>query len=111
MTRADFVPCVYILASQRLGRLYIGVTSNLMQRIYQHREDIFDGHSKDYGIKHLVWFESHDTMDAAIAKEKKLKRWNRQWKIELIEASNPGWNDLAVELEFEPLPFQNVTEI
>jgi len=74
-------PAVYILASQRNGTLYIGVTSNLVQRIYQHREALADGFSKQYDVKMLVWFEQHDTMESAIAREKAMKKWHRQWKI------------------------------
>ena len=74
-------PTVYILASQRNGTLYIGVTSNLVQRVYQHREILADGFSKQYGVKMLVWFEQHDTMESAIAREKAMKKWHRQWKI------------------------------
>ncbi|AXF85037.1 hypothetical protein DTO96_100754 [Ephemeroptericola cinctiostellae] len=87
-------PAVYILASQRNGTLYIGVTSNLVQRVYQHREILADGFSKQYGVKMLVWFEQHDTMESAIAREKAMKKWHRQWKINLIETQNPEWRDL-----------------
>lgn len=87
-------PTVYILASQRNGTLYIGVTSNLVQRVYQHREILADGFSKQYGVKMLVWFEQHDTMESAIAREKAMKKWHRQWKINLIETHNPEWRDL-----------------
>ena len=87
-------PAVYILASQRNGTLYIGVTSNLVQRVYQHRESLADGFSKQYGVKMLVWFEQHDTMESAIARERAMKKWHRQWKINLIETHNPEWRDL-----------------
>ena len=87
-------PAVYILASQRNGTLYIGVTSNLVQRVYQHREILADGFSKQYGVKMLVWFEQHDTMESAIARERAMKKWHRQWKINLIETHNPEWRDL-----------------
>ena len=87
-------PAVYILASQRNGTLYIGVTSNLVQRVYQHREILADGFSKQYGVKMLVWFEQHDTMESAIARERAMKKWHRQWKINLIETQNPEWRDL-----------------
>ena len=87
-------PAVYILASQRNGTLYIGVTSNLVQRVYQHREILADGFSKQYGVKMLVWFEQHDTMESAIAREKAMKKWHRQWKINLIETQNSEWRDL-----------------
>ncbi|WP_082639913.1 MULTISPECIES: GIY-YIG nuclease family protein [unclassified Sphingopyxis] len=97
-------PCVYILARSSHGTLYTGVTSNLVQRIHQHREGTFEGYTKDYGIKRLVWFERHDTMDSAILREKRIKRWLRSWKYELIIATNPTWRDLAEDLGFDPLP-------
>jgi len=91
-------PAVYILASQRNGTLYIGVTSNLAKRIYEHKTHVVEGFTDKYGIDFLVWFELHDTMEAAISREKVLKRWNRLWKIELIETKNPEWNDLYEEI-------------
>jgi putative endonuclease len=97
------LPCVYILASQRNGTLYIGVTSDLMSRIHQHREEVIKGFTAQYGVKRLVWFEMHDTMEAAITREKQLKKWNRAWKLRLIEESNSQWKDLAVGLGFPPL--------
>ena len=87
-------PTVYILASQRNGTLYIGVTSNLVQRIWQHREGLAEGFSKDYGCHTLVYFEQHTEMSAAILREKQMKKWNRAWKIALIEKGNPTWRDL-----------------
>ena len=92
------LPCVYILASQRNGTLYIGVTSNLPQRVWQHRENLVEGFSKQYGIHRLVWYEVHSTMAAAIQRERQLKAWKRAWKIRLIEEFNPGWKDLYDEL-------------
>ncbi len=100
MADTDFQPIAYILATHKNGSIYIGVTSNLLQRLHQHREGIFEGHSKAYGIKRLVWYEVHETMDAAITREKQLKKWNQQWKADLIERANPEWRDLAVELGF-----------
>lgn len=97
-------PAVYILASVRNGTLYIGVTSNLMGRIVQHRDGLTGGFTKRYGVKRLVWFQMADTMDAAITREKQLKVWRRAWKIELIETGNPTWRDLAEDLGFDPLP-------
>ena len=97
-------PCVYILASGHYGTVYIGVTSDLMKRISQHREGYFDGHSKKYNIQRLVLFEIFATMEAAIAREKQLKNWHRQWKINHVTASNPTWRDLAEDLGFPPLP-------
>lgn len=89
---------VYILASKRKGTIYIGVTSNLTERIDQHKSGAVDGFTKKYDIKQLVWYEFHDSIEQAIAREKQLKRWNRAWKIELIEKDNPAWNDLSVEV-------------
>ncbi len=86
-------PAVYILASQRNGTLYIGVTSNLVQRVWQHRQGLADGFTNTHGVKTLVWYELHETMGSAITREKALKKWNRQWKLRLIEASNPDWAD------------------
>jgi putative endonuclease len=98
-------PCVYILASGRHGTLYIGVTSNPPGRIRQHREGLIKGFTSRYGVSRLVWFEIHETMEAAILREKQLKKWTRAWKIELIEERNPFWDDLAVTvLGFEPSP-------
>jgi putative endonuclease len=85
---------VYILASRRNGTLYIGVTSNLIKRVWEHREGFVDGFTRQYGVKQLVWYELHESADGAIAREKQLKKWNRAWKIRLIEESNPYWNDL-----------------
>jgi len=87
-------PVVYMLASQRNGTLYIGVTSNLVQRIWQHKNDVFEGFTKEYGVHMLVWFELHDDMENAIIREKRLKKWNREWKLRLIEEKNPEWKDL-----------------
>ncbi len=96
-------PCVYILASSFHGTLYTGVTSNLSARIYQHRAQLTGGHSARYGIKRLVWFEHHETMEPAIAREKSIKRWRREWKYALVEAENPTWRDLAEDWGFDPL--------
>jgi putative endonuclease len=87
-------PAVYILASKRNGTIYIGVTSNLPKRIWEHKNDSVDGFTKKYGIHCLVYYELHDDMLSAITREKQLKKWNRSWKLELIEKQNPGWNDL-----------------
>ena len=94
----DKQPCVYILASKRNGTLYVGVTSNLVQRIWQHREGVVPGFSLKHGIKQLVYFEVHDNMDAAIRREKNIKNWNRRWKLRLIEEQNPDWRDLFDEI-------------
>ncbi|MCP1373011.1 GIY-YIG nuclease family protein [Dyella lutea] len=91
-------PCVYLLASGRNGTLYIGVASNLPARIWQHRNDVIEGFGSRHRVHDLVWFELHETMESAIAREKALKAWKRTWKIELIEASNPYWRDLYPEI-------------
>ena len=97
-------PCVYIMASSRHGTIYIGVTSDLMARIHQHREGLTRGFTRRYGVNRLVFYEMHETMDAAITREKQLKAWKRDWKIALIEQENPFWEDWAVRLGFSPLP-------
>ena len=101
--KRDFQPAVYLIASKRNGTLYLGVTSNLMQRIAQHRGCAFEGFAKKHGCEMLVWFEVHSTMANAIAREKQLKKWNRAWKLRLIEEANPDWHDLATGLGFELL--------
>jgi putative endonuclease len=85
---------VYILASKPNGTLYIGVTSNLPQRIWQHKHSEVDGFTKKYSVKMLVWYEMHDDIESAIQREKLLKKWNRQWKLRIIEEFNPEWEDL-----------------
>ena len=90
----DKQPAVYILASKRNGTLYIGVTSDLVKRIGEHKHDISEGFTRHYGVHLLVWYELHPSMESAIVREKRLKNWNRKWKLELIESSNPGWQDL-----------------
>ena len=92
------LPCVYILASKRKGTLYLGVTSNLVQRIWQHKNDYVEGFTKRYGVHTLVWFEPHESMESAIAREKAIKEWKRVWKVELIEKGNPPWRDLYDEI-------------
>ena len=87
-------PCVYILASKRNGALYVGVTSDLPQRVWLHKNGAYDGFTKKYGVRNLVWREFHATMDEAIEREKALKKWRREWKIALIEKANPDWLDL-----------------
>ena len=91
-------PAVYILASGINGTLYIGVTSNLVQRVYQHRMGLVDGFSKKYNVKMLVWYEQGDLMEAVIRREKALKKWSRQWKLDLIEIQNPEWRDLWTQI-------------
>ncbi len=85
---------VYILTSKRNGTLYIGVTSNLPRRIQQHKNNQFDGFSKKYKVKQLVYFEQYGTAESAIIREKQIKKWNRAWKLKLIEKNNPQWKDL-----------------
>jgi putative endonuclease len=97
-------PCVYILASQPRGTLYVGVTSNLEARLFQHRSKMVNGFSARYGTYRLVWFEIFEDMTNAIKREKQLKNWHRDWKLNLIEAENPRWDDLAIGLGFDPLP-------
>jgi putative endonuclease len=87
-------PCVYIMARQRNGSLYIGVTSNLLKRVWQHKNNAVDGFTKQNGVHILIWCEAHETMESAIRREKQLKTWNRKWKIRLIEKTNPYWLDL-----------------
>ena len=99
----DREPFVYIVASQFRGTLYIGVTSDLPRRIWEHRNEVRPGFTSRHHVHRLVYFEPFGDMDSAIAREKQLKRWHRQWKINLIEALNPPWDDLAVGLGFEPL--------
>ena len=94
----DKQPATYILASRRNGTLYIGVTSDLVGRIWQHRNHVVSGFSHRYGIKLLVSYELHETMDSAITREKRLKQWERAWKVRLIETSNPYWNDLWTDI-------------
>ena len=94
----EWQPCVYFLASKRNGTLYVGVTSNLVQRVWQHKGDLSEGFTKRYGVHTLVWYEGHDTMESAIAREKAIKGWKRAWKMALIEKSNPPWHDLYEEL-------------
>ena len=96
-------PCVYILASRPCGTLYIGVTAHLLARLYQHRTGSMPGFTARYGVCRLVWYEFHADMPSAIAREKQLKAWRRDWKIALIEEDNPRWEDLAVGLGLEPL--------
>ena len=89
---------VYIMASKRNGTLYIGVTNDLARRVAEHKNGLVDGFTKRYGVHNLVYFEHTDDVTAAIQREKQLKKWNRKWKLKLIEESNPGWRDLFEEL-------------
>ncbi len=87
-------PCVCILASERNSTLYIGVTSDLIKRVWEHQSNFVEGFTKQHQVHALVWYEMSDSMESAIVREKQLKEWKRQWKIELIEKFNPYWNDL-----------------
>jgi putative endonuclease len=90
--------CVYLLANGRNGTLYVGVTSNLIKRVYEHRNELIDGFTKRYGVHDLVWYEIHERMESAILREKQLKKWSRVAKIRLIEQFNPAWKDLWPDL-------------
>ena len=89
---------VYILASKRNGTLYTGVTSNLAQRVWQHKQNIVKGFTKKYDVKSLVYYETHDSAESAITREKRIKKWRRAWKLQLIEDQNPLWKDLYEEI-------------
>jgi putative endonuclease len=89
---------VYILASKRNGTLYTGVTSNLPKRIWEHKNNVVEGFTNQYGVHILVWYEVHEAMDSAILREKRIKKWNREWKIRMIEKDNPHWRDLYPDL-------------
>ena len=91
-------PCVYLLASSPNGTLYVGVTSDLTKRVWEHKSDFVGGFTHRYGVHTLVWYELHSTMESAISREKAIKRWNRAWKIALIQQANPGWDDLYGQL-------------
>ena len=91
-------PCVYIMASKRNGTLYTGVTSNLTQRVWRHKNNQVEGFTKRYRIHTLVWYEVHETMTSAITREKKIKNWKRIWKLALIEKTNPEWRDLYTDI-------------
>jgi len=87
-------PAVYILASGRNGTLYIGVTSDLVRRVWEHKNNLVEGFTRRYNVHHLVWYELHGNINFAIDREKKMKEWKRAWKLKLIEEQNPNWNDL-----------------
>ena len=90
--------CVYMLANSKRGTLYVGVTSDLAKRVWEHKQGLADGFTKRYSIKELVWYEAHGDVMAAITREKQIKKWNRIWKVELIEEFNPEWRDLYEEI-------------
>jgi putative endonuclease len=91
-------PCVYILASEWRGTLYVGVTSDLIGRVHQHKADAAPGFTKKYAVHDLVWFEQHESMESAILREKAIKEWKRDWKVRLIETDNPKWVDLYASI-------------
>ncbi|MBP3984458.1 GIY-YIG nuclease family protein [Pseudoxanthomonas helianthi] len=103
----DRQPCVYILASDRNGTLYTGVTSDLVGRTWQHKEHVVDGFTKRYGVTKLVWYEIHGVMESAISREKQIKKWRREWKMRLIDESNPSWRDLWTDITGQ-VPKSNV---
>ena len=99
---------VYMLASQRNGTLYVGVTGDVMRRVSEHRQELIEGFTREYGVKTLVWYEAHSDVGVAIQREKRIKRWRRAWKIALIEAENPQWLDLWERFfEAEPGPLSH----
>jgi len=89
---------VYILANRRNGTLYTGMTSGLIRRVYEHKNNLVEGFTKQHGIHSLVWYETHETAESAIRREKQIKKWKRQWKLELIEQGNHNWDDLYDQL-------------
>lgn len=93
-TTFDVFIAVYMMLNRRHGTIYVGVTSRLPGRVFEHREGLLEGFTKNYGLKRLVWYEPHESMIAAIAREKSLKKYKREWKINLIERENPYWDDL-----------------
>lgn len=95
---ADKQPCVYILASQRNGTLYVGATSDLARRVFEHKEGAIEGFTKKYGVQNLVFYELHETMSDALTRERRIKKWRRQWKLDLIEKDNPQGRDLYQDL-------------
>jgi putative endonuclease len=95
---------VYLMASRWNGTLYCGVTNDLLRRVHEHRGGAADGFTARYGVSRLVWFEQHSDINEAILREKRIKKWNREWKIALIEAENREWRDLGVDLGLEALP-------
>lgn len=101
MARYDLI-AVYIMASQRNGTLYLGVTTDLIRRGYEHRASVYEGFAKKYGCNTLVWWEQHYDLNEAIAREKRIKGWKRKWKLELIEKDNPTWRDLYEDFLLPP---------
>ena len=93
-----YQPYVYILASRRNGTLYVGVTSDLVKRSWEHKNNVVEGFTRRYGVHMLVWYEIHETITAAIAREKAIKEWHRRWKLDLIEEMKPDWRDLYMDI-------------
>ena len=91
---------MYILASKRNGMLYVGVTSDLLKRVWEHKDNVVEGFTRRYGVHILVWFEMHETMESAITREKAIKEWKRAWKLKMIEKTNPEWRDLYLGLSY-----------
>ena len=91
-------PTVYILASKRRGTMYVGVTSDLLKRVWTHKNNMVEGFTKKYNVHLLVWYEMHGNMESALIREKRIKEWKRAWKIELIEKENPRWEDLYLKI-------------
>jgi putative endonuclease len=91
---------VYILASAKNGTLYVGSTDDLARRVWEHKQGVVPGFTRKYGVKILVWFEAHETRESALSRERQIKKWNRAWKLRLIERANPAWRDLAIDIEF-----------
>ena len=89
---------VYLLCSQKNGTLYVGVTNDLIRRVFEHKNGLADGFTKKYSVKNLAWYEVHEDIEQAIVREKQIKKWNRAWKIDLIQKNNPEWRDLSNEL-------------
>ena len=104
-------PAVYILASKRNGTLYIGVTSDLVKRVWEHKNNMIAGFTRRYNVHRLVWYEFHENMESAILREKRLKDWNRSWKLSLIENTNPDWYDLYDSIFFLDSGFRRNDEI
>jgi len=97
MTRKK-LPCVYLLASKRNGTLYVGVTSDLVKRVWEHKDDLVEGFTSKYSVHLLVYYEMHEDMLGAITREKQIKKWNRSWKLKLIERDNPEWKALSAKV-------------
>jgi putative endonuclease len=92
------MPAVYILTNKLYGTLYVGFTNDLPKRVWEHQQKLVDGFSKEYGLDMLVWYEMHDSVVEGRLRERQIKKWNRDWKINLIQGVNPGWRDLSLDL-------------